>query len=118
MTTLSLPIAHGEGRVYADTDVLDALEEKHMLAVRYERGQVAIRENLPANPTGTLRNIAGLTNEDGRILGIMPHPERAVLFTQLPDWTRQKEIYIRQGKKLPQFGPGLPMFQNAVSYFT
>jgi len=57
------------------------------------------------------------TVKSGRILGIMPHPERAQLFTQLPNWTYLKEKFIREGKKLPKTGPGLKVFLNAVKYF-
>ncbi len=107
MTTLCLPIAHGEGKLYADTGTLDILKRDHHVAVRYAHD----------NPTGTLDHIAGLTDKTGRILGLMPHPERAILFTQLPHWTYLKEKYQREGKPIPKYGPGLKLFQNAVKYF-
>lgn len=114
---MSLPIAHGEGRMYAPEHVLDILEKKHLIALRYEEGPISVAQHLPPNPTGTLHGIAGLTNEEGRILGIMPHPERAMFFTQLPDWPLTKERLRRMEKKLPKFGPGLSIFRNAVEYF-
>lgn len=108
LTTLSLPIAHGEGKLYADTKTLTALRRNNHIAIRY----------IHDNPTGTLDHIAGLTDTSGRTLGLMPHPERAVFFTQLPMWTYWKERYQREGKRIPIYGPGLIIFQNAVRYFT
>lgn len=99
ITDISLPIAHGEGKLYAN--------EMLHVALRYSK----------ENPTGTQEHIAGITDASGRILGLMPHPERAVFFTQLPDWTYLKEVYCRQGKKVPTYGPGLEIFKNAVNYF-
>lgn len=66
---LSIPAKHGEGRYYAPEDLLDELEAKGQVAYRYAPGQ---------NPNGSLRDIAGVTNEAGNVLGLMPHPEHAV----------------------------------------
>lgn len=73
---LRLPIAHNEGRYVADEETLKELEEHGQIAFVYcdERG--AVTEG--ANPNGSLRNIAGVTNRRGNVLGLMPHPERAV----------------------------------------
>ncbi len=60
---------------------------------------------------------AGITDETGRILGLMPHPERGMFFNQLPNWQLEKEKLIREKKKLPLVGPGLQIFKNAVKYF-
>jgi phosphoribosylformylglycinamidine synthase subunit PurQ / glutaminase len=72
---LTLPIAHGEGRYYADADTLKLLEDSDRVLFRYctEAGEV----NDSSNPNGSLNNIAGITNERGNVLGMMPHPERA-----------------------------------------
>ncbi len=73
---LRIPISHGEGRYFAEADVLDRLERERRVAFRYctPRGEVT-----PAgNPNGSLRNIAGIVNERRNVLGMMPHPERAV----------------------------------------
>ncbi len=111
------PIAHGEGKLYTSNVTLKKLKNKKMIALRYIMGEICVYQKLPANPTGTMENIAGLTDETGRILGLMPHPERAVLFTQLPHWTLIKEKYIREKKPLPTYGPGLKIFKNAIKYF-
>ncbi|KRN24884.1 phosphoribosylformylglycinamidine synthase subunit PurQ [Lacticaseibacillus camelliae] len=65
--SITLPIAHGEGNYYADPQTLAALEANHQVVFRYAH-----------NPNGSLNDIAGLTNAAGNVLGMMPHPERAV----------------------------------------
>jgi phosphoribosylformylglycinamidine synthase len=73
---LSLPIAHGEGNYYADDETLDRLEANGQVFLRYcDRSGKITRD---ANPNGSSRNIAGIVNERGNIMGMMPHPERAV----------------------------------------
>lgn len=117
METCMLPIAHGEGRLHADTHVLEALEKNNQIALQYVTGEACNYQSLSANPNGSLADIAGLSDPSGRILGLMPHPERAVFFTQQPNWTVVKESYLRAGKKIPKYGPGLQLFKNAVGYF-
>ncbi len=65
--TITLPIAHGEGRFYADAATLSAIEDHGQVVFRYA-GE---------NPNGSLNNIAGICNRQGNVLGMMPHPERA-----------------------------------------
>jgi phosphoribosylformylglycinamidine synthase len=72
---ITLPIAHGEGRYYVDTDTLKALEDNGQILFRYCTSEGEI--NNLSNPNGSLNNIAGITNKQGNILGMMPHPERA-----------------------------------------
>jgi phosphoribosylformylglycinamidine synthase subunit PurQ / glutaminase len=66
---LSLPVKHGTGRFYAPDRVLDELEANGQIALRYAEGH---------NPNGSARDAAGVTNEAGNVLGLMPHPEHAV----------------------------------------
>jgi len=66
---LSIPVKHTTGRFYASDDELDRLEESGQIAFRYAAGH---------NPNGSARDIAGVTNEAGNVLGLMPHPEHAV----------------------------------------
>ncbi len=68
-STLSVPVKHMSGRYFAPDDVLDSLEAGGQVAFRYAEGQ---------NPNGSVRDIAGVTNEAGNVLGLMPHPEHAV----------------------------------------
>jgi phosphoribosylformylglycinamidine synthase len=72
---ITLPIAHGEGRYYADAETLQALEDKGQVLLRYCSSTGAIDDS--GNPNGSLNNIAGIINERGNVLGMMPHPERA-----------------------------------------
>ena len=73
---LRLPIAHGEGSYVADEPTLDALEAEGRVAFRYVDEAGRVSES--ANPNGSARSIAGVLNETGNVLGLMPHPERAV----------------------------------------
>ena len=68
-TRLSIPVKHGEGRFWAPEEALDEIEAKGQVAYRYAPGQ---------NPNGSVRDIAGVRNEAGNVLGLMPHPEHAV----------------------------------------
>ena len=72
---LGMPVSHGEGNYYADDATLDRLEDAGRVAFRYcdAEGDATAE----ANPNGSLRNIAGILNERGNVLGMMPHPERA-----------------------------------------
>ncbi|MBG93129.1 MAG: phosphoribosylformylglycinamidine synthase I [Chloroflexi bacterium] len=72
---LQIPISHGEGNYYADKQTLDLLEDQDRVAFRYS--SVMGEVNKSSNPNGSSRNIAGIVNEKGNVLGMMPHPERA-----------------------------------------
>jgi phosphoribosylformylglycinamidine synthase len=72
---VSMPISHGEGRYFADTATLAQLEANRQVVFRY--ATVDGRVTKDANPNGSLGNIAGITNVEGTVLGLMPHPERA-----------------------------------------
>lgn len=72
---ITLPIAHGEGRYYADADTLKQLEDNHQVLFRYATATGEV--NPAGNPNGSLNNIAGICNHKGNVVGMMPHPERA-----------------------------------------
>lgn len=73
---ITVPIAHGDGRFTADADVLARIEGEGQVVFRYVN---AAGEATPSsNPNGSLRNIAGIVNDRGNVLGMMPHPERAM----------------------------------------
>ncbi|NER81555.1 MAG: phosphoribosylformylglycinamidine synthase subunit PurQ [Leptolyngbya sp. SIO1D8] len=72
---ITLPIAHGEGCYYADADTLQALEDNQQVVFRYSSSTGDISGD--HNPNGSLQNIAGICNQAGNVLGMMPHPERA-----------------------------------------
>ncbi len=73
--TFKIPIAHGEGRFYADTKTIDQLEQNDQVLFRYCDASGKI--DLESNPNGSLNNIAGVTNKNKNVFGMMPHPERA-----------------------------------------
>ena len=74
-TVYKIPIAHGEGRYYAEDKVLNQLEQNGQILFRYCDEQGKITQS--ANPNGSVRNIAGICNEKRNVVGMMPHPERA-----------------------------------------
>ncbi len=102
-----LPIAHGEGKfIPKNKKVLESLKRKSRIVFQYvdEKGKFG---SYPVNPNGSIENIAGICDDTGRILGMMPHPERHILGTQHPRWTREG---------LKKFGDGLDIFKNGVRY--
>jgi phosphoribosylformylglycinamidine synthase len=72
---IRVPVSHGEGRFFADDAVLDELESSGRIAFRYCEADGSLTPD--SNPNGSARNIAGIVNERGNVLGMMPHPERA-----------------------------------------
>lgn len=71
---IRMPIAHHDGNYFADEDTLNELENDNRIAFRYCDAFGNVTQE--ANPNGSLRNIAGITNKTGNVLGMMPHPER------------------------------------------
>ena len=95
-----LPVAHAEGKFVArDEETLQQLDAAGQLVLRY------VHED---NPNGAMADVAGVCDATGRVLGLMPHPERHIDPTQHPRWTRGEAGTV---------GDGLKMFQNAVEYF-
>lgn len=73
--TIRVPIAHADGSYYADADTVKRLEDGGRIAFRYASSEGIVTDE--ANPNGSVANIAGVLNEAGNVLGMMPHPERA-----------------------------------------
>ncbi len=113
--SMYLPVAHAEGKfVTRDADVLAQLDGGEQLVLRYlsQRGDEP-RGSLgdvpyPDNPNGSTADVAGVCDPTGRVLGLMPHPERYIDPTQHPRWTRGET---------GELGDGLQVFKNAVEYF-
>ncbi|NQV25550.1 MAG: phosphoribosylformylglycinamidine synthase subunit PurQ [Rhodopirellula sp.] len=122
---IEMPLAHAEGRlVVRDPAILDTWRANGQAALCYRTPQSAAGSDssgggdpdkwltaeldYPVNPNGSFANIAGLGDATGRVLGLMPHPERFIHATQHPEWTR---------RKLRGEGDGLKLFRNAVDYF-
>lgn len=70
-----IPIAHGEGRYYASPEIIDRLQQNDQVIFRYCSADGQINDE--SNPNGSLHNIAGISNTQGNVFGLMPHPERA-----------------------------------------
>lgn len=104
---ISLPIAHGEGKLIFDSAATkDKLWKNNQAVYQYvdEKGNPA---TYPANPNGSADSLAGICNATGRVFGLMPHPERNVLATHHPRWTRGDS---------PKIPHGTYIFKNAVSF--
>ena len=142
--TMHIPVAHGEGRFMMEDDTLKTLEENGQIAAQYikpssyrhpersegakgnEKDSSASPQNdtfmlangeFSYNPNGSVNDIAAITDETGRILTIMPHPERGMFTWQRDDYMELKDKAGREGKELPEAADGLTLFQNAATYF-
>lgn len=83
-------VAHREGKYYASKETLGEIEEKGLVVFRYADANEEPTQKHPANPNGSLNAIAGIANERGNVLGMMPHPERYVEIKHHPNWRRMK----------------------------
>lgn len=116
LSELELPIAHAEGKlVVRDEAIINAWREHGQIALAYQPSRGAVRDTtgeaalaFPQNPNGSTANVAGLCDPTGRVLGLMPHPERFLHATNHPQWTR---------RRLSGEGQGMAVFRNAVEYF-
>ncbi|MRR55797.1 MAG: phosphoribosylformylglycinamidine synthase subunit PurQ [Deltaproteobacteria bacterium] len=104
-----LPIRHGEGKFLVESDeVLQKIESLHLSVLKYsDSAYSAPTLEFPLNPNGSMNAIAGLCDESGRLMGLMPHPEAFLHRTNHPRWTRES---------LPEEGDGLILFRNALEY--
>jgi phosphoribosylformylglycinamidine synthase len=104
-----LPIRHGEGKFLVESEeVLQKIESLHLSVLKYsDSAYSAPTMEFPLNPNGSMNAIAGLCDESGRLMGLMPHPEAFLHRTNHPRWTRES---------LPEEGDGLILFRNALEY--
>jgi phosphoribosylformylglycinamidine synthase subunit PurQ / glutaminase len=113
LTSLPLPVRHGEGKVFSlDKVLIRRLEALGCVPCRYadpETGEATQR--FPHNPNGSLNAIAGLCDPSGRIFGLMPHPEAYLYPENHPHWEVQRDCGA-----LPEQGLGLSLFRNAVEH--
>jgi len=109
-TLLPCPSAHGEGRfVVRDEAVLRRLQAKGQIALRYAQADGTVATEYPENPNGSVQSIAGICDPTGRVLGLMPHPERNVDPWHHPHWTR-----LPTGSARTE-GEGLPFYRRLVA---
>jgi len=106
---LYLPMRHGEGKFLCDSDeTLERIEKQHLAVLKYSGPDyVESTMEFPANPNGSQNAIAGICDPTGRLMGLMPHPEAFVHYTQHPRWTREN---------LQEEGEGLILYRNAAEY--
>jgi phosphoribosylformylglycinamidine synthase len=115
--SLYLPVAHGEGRFFAPPETLAELKERRQVALRYVNSENQPAAGVfPVNPNGSLDDIAGICAADGRIFGLMPHPERAFRVNHLPSWP--EDSVLNPDIDWQKAGPGRIIFTNAVDYFS
>lgn len=109
IAALEVPVRHGEGKfVPRDAALLAKLEANGQIALRYAGSDGAPAQGVyPANPNGSVGDIAGICDPSGRIFGLMPHPEAYWQRTNHPQWTRME---------LPEEGAGMQIFRNAVAF--
>jgi len=118
ISTLELPVRHGEGKFYAKQEIIDKLIKKNQVVMQYadEEGRPA-QGRWPFNPNGSLYDIAGICDSTGRIFGVMPHPEAYNHYTNHPAWVLKREELARMGKGIErEEGEGITIFRNAVEY--
>ena len=112
------PVAHGEGNFYCSKETLQRLKRQKMIAFTYCREDLRPAEGeYPFNPNGSVEDIAGITSADGRVLGLMPHPERAMDFVNLYTWPLLREKMKREGVAVPAESLNMQFFRNIVEYF-
>jgi phosphoribosylformylglycinamidine synthase len=109
MKGVYLPIRHGEGKfIPEDEAVQGELKRRGLIALQYSNETYRKpATEYPLNPNGSIDAVAGICDDTGRLLGMMPHPEAYLHRTNHPRWTREE---------LPEEGMGLAFFRNAVQY--
>lgn len=109
---VELPMAHAEGQlVFRDEAARQATFDAGRVAMQYVEPEIALPGDLPANPNGSEGDIAGLCDESGLVLGLMPHPERYLEPLQHPAWTRRQLLGTAEATP-----SGLRLFQSAVRH--
>lgn len=118
ISSMHIPVAHGEGRFMMDQAILKTLESAGQIALTYTKpdGSDANGE-FPYNPNGSQADIAGITDPTGKVLAVMPHPERGMFTWQRDDYMEMKDRAQREGSELPETSDGMALFQNAARYF-
>ena len=103
-------VNHGEGKFFSQPSVIKKIEDQNLVVFRYVDESGNPTQEYPENPNGSINAIAGVTDPTGRILGMMPHPEKFVDSTQYPNWRRET---LLQAQDKPH---GLFIFEDMVNY--
>jgi len=119
LNELYLPVAHGEGKFVMNHSTLEQLIASGSAVLRYinDYGEYANLQ-FPHNPNGSIHDLAALSDKSGKVLALMPHPERAIFFTQQDNWSLEKEKCKRSKVAIPTYGDGMLIFKNALRYFS
>ena len=115
--TMQLPIRHGEGKLMAPEAIVKQMLKNNLHCVLYGNGKgKPAQGKFPANPNGSLYDIAGICDPSGRIFGLMPHPEAFYRQSQHPDFTLRRELAARRNQEIKgeDWADGMQIFVNAV----
>lgn len=110
---LDIAVNHGEGKFFTDPKTLNKIENDQLVVARYVNENGRPTQKYPANPNGALNAIAAISDPSGRILGMMPHPEKFVDITQHPNWRRQK--LLPNGRRVTK-PHGAIIFENLIKF--
>ena len=109
ISTLNLPVAHQEGQFMIPKKILRNIKAKNLIGLQYiDDNKKLANGRFPFNPNGSRDDIAALTNQNGNVLAMMPHPERALYYYHVPNW---------QNNSSKKFGDGYKVFMNAKKFF-
>jgi phosphoribosylformylglycinamidine synthase len=117
-----IPMAHGEGRFTTrDPGTFTALEELGQVPLKYCRPDGEVASEFPDNPNGAMGSAAAMTNPQGNVMALMPHPERGAWLRQVPptlegDWGELRRRHFRNRLELDGPGPGRRIFQSMLDF--
>lgn len=114
--TMHIPVAHGEGRFMMEDDTLKTLQDNNQIAAIYTKDGAPANGEFPYNPNGSIADIAAMTDPSGKVIAIMPHPERGMFTSQRDDYMEIKDAAQRNGSKAPETTDGMALFANAAAY--
>jgi phosphoribosylformylglycinamidine synthase len=115
---MHIPVAHGEGRFMMNDETLAHITNHNQIAASYIKpDRTPANGEFPFNPNGSINDIAAITSDNGKILAIMPHPERGMYTWQRDDYDYLKDQAQRTGSHLPETADGMALFANAAHYF-
>jgi phosphoribosylformylglycinamidine synthase len=117
---LPMPVGHGEGRFTARREVFDDLQRRGQIAFRYCRPNGDAADGFPANPNASIDDVAGLCDPGGRVVALMPHPERAAWLYQVPEelpgpWGDRRRAAAGDAALLRGPGPGAAVYAAFVA---
>jgi phosphoribosylformylglycinamidine synthase I len=121
---IPLPIAHAEGRFVSSSErVVEALKKEQLARLLYCEPSGDVSEEFPWNPNGSVVSAAAISNMTGNVMAMMPHPERAALLSQVPDWIQGEWGSLRRGargdrERMRAPGPGQKFFGSLKQFLS